>query len=154
MDFSLLFNDKNNLLEINKKINIPIDYYKDTEIVKLEPIAIKGYAKYVDEEEIILYLESTGVMVIPDSITLDNVNYKFSFKIEENVYEKIEKNQFRLDIIELLWENIVLEIPIRYSEVDSYDGLSGDGWKVISENDLTNKTNNPFKELLNLEKKE
>ena len=45
-------------------------------------------------------------------------------------------------------ENIVLEIPIRYSEVTNYDEYKGDGWRVISEEEKIENTNNPFKDLL------
>ena len=47
-----------------------------------------------------------------------------------------------------MWENIVLEIPIRYSEVTNYEKYRGDGWKVISEDEVKETTNNPFKDLL------
>ena len=93
-------------------------------------------------------------MKLNDSVSLEPVLYPFSFKISENVSEKLENDQFTLDIIAILWENIVLEIPIRYSEVTDYKNLTGDGWKVISEDEQVNNTNNPFKELLNWKEKE
>ena len=37
-----------------------------------------------------------------------------------------------LDIMELLWQNIVLEVPIRYTKSDA-DNLKGDNWKVLSD---------------------
>ena len=87
-------------------------------------------------------------MKLNDSVSLEPVNYPFSFKISENVAEFLEKDQFTLDIISILWENIVLEIPIRYSEVTNYDEYKGDGWRVISEDEKKVNTNNPFKDLL------
>ena len=87
-------------------------------------------------------------MKLNDSVSLELVNYPFSFKISENVSEFLEKDQFTLDIISILWENIVLEIPIRYSEVTNYDEYKGDGWRVISEDEKKVNTNNPFKDLL------
>ena len=87
-------------------------------------------------------------MKLKDSVSLEPVLYPFSFKISENVSEKLENDQFTLDIISILWENIVLEIPIRYSEVTNYDEYTGDGWRVISEDDVKDNTNNPFKDLL------
>jgi uncharacterized metal-binding protein YceD (DUF177 family) len=35
--------------------------------------------------------------------------------------------------MEFLWQNIVLEVPIRYTKSDA-DNLKGDNWQVISDN--------------------
>ena len=51
--------------------------------------------------------------------------------------------------MDILWENIVLEIPIRYSKVNDYSNFSGDGWKLIDEEHYqASSGDNPFKELL------
>ena len=33
--------------------------------------------------------------------------------------------------MEFLWQNIILEVPIRYTKSDA-DNLSGDNWQVIN----------------------
>ena len=49
-----------------------------------------------------------------------------------NFYEK-SKNS--LDISEILWENIVLEIPISITNHKSEDLLlKGNGWELVNEN--------------------
>ena len=60
----------------------------------------------------LLEMDCSGTMKLNDSVSLEPVNYNFSFKISENVAEKLEKDQFTLDIISILWENIVLEQSI------------------------------------------
>lgn len=93
----------------------------------------------------------TGTMVITDSISLDDVDYDFSCKIEENIEEFIENEQNTIDILEFLWQNIVLEVPLSYTEVSDYTSYSGEGWKLISEDEIRSK--NPFAELMkNIEK--
>ena len=84
----------------------------------------------------------SGVMVIQDAISLEEVDYKFSCKIEENIDEFLENNQNTIDILEILWQNIVLEVPLKYTEVEDLSKYQGDGWKVISEDEV--KVNNPF----------
>ena len=59
-------------------------------------------------------------------------------KLEENI----------LDIYAILWQNIVLEVPLRYSKVEDYGKYQGDGWKLVSEEELKLK-NNPFSALQN-----
>ena len=45
-----------------------------------------------------------------------------------------KKNKNSLDILPILWENIVLEIPIRVvAESVKPSNTSGDGWELISE---------------------
>ncbi len=133
---------------IDEEVKIPESYYANTDILDLSKVKIKGILTYPSDDNLFLEIDCNGTMKISDSVTLDPINYPFSFKINENVYEKLENDQFTLDIINILWENIVLEIPIRYSEVTNYKNLTGDGWRVISEDDITNRSNNPFKDLL------
>lgn len=135
-------------VDIDEIYNIDKEYYKDTEILELKDIKVNGSITYPADDNLLLDIKVNGIMVIPDSVTLDAVDYNFSIEISENVYEKLENDQFTLDIIEILWENIVLEIPIRFSIVDDYTNLAGDGWKVISEDDIEKDANNPFKDLL------
>ena len=45
-------------------------------------------------------------------------------------------NENRLDIFAFLWENIELEIPIRYTEEENLNNYSGKNWKLISEDEL------------------
>ena len=53
-----------------------------------------------------------------------------------------------------MWENIVLEVPMKFTKVSNLDEIHGDGWKLISEEDHQQK-NNPFAELLkDFDKKE
>ena len=137
-------------IEINNEYEIPEEYYKNTDIITLNQVRVKGNLKRVDKD-IMLEASISGNMVIPDSISLEPVKYPFSIKIEENVEEKIKNNENTLAIIDILWENIVLEIPIRYSEVEDYSNFSGDGWNLIEEDSYQKSAiNNPFKELRNL----
>ena len=76
-------------------------------------------------------------MILPCAITLNDVPYDFTSEIEENIgkFEEIYKNNKNLlEISPILWENIVLEIPIRVVSKDiKPSNTSGDGWELISE---------------------
>ncbi|MGN1000380.1 MAG: hypothetical protein ACI4OG_00390, partial [Bacilli bacterium] len=50
-----------------------------------------------------------------------------------------------IDILDILWQNIVLEIPLKYTLVEDLSKYQGDGWKVISEDEI--KRDNPFRVL-------
>ena len=96
-----------------------------------------------------------GTMVLPDDITLEDVNINFSSEIEENFSEfgkqegkNLEIIQNRLDITEFLWQNILVEIPLKViSEKSAGISLKGDGWRLITEEELNKGNNSPFSEL-------
>ena len=148
MNIKELLDGSINSIDIDENFTIPKENYANTEIIDLEEVKVKGNLTYPSDDNIFLDIECSGTMKLNDSVSLEPVNYPFSFKISENVVEFLEKDQFTLDIISILWENIVLEIPIRYSEVTNYDEYKGDGWRVISEDEKNVNTNNPFKDLL------
>jgi len=131
---------------IDDTYQLSCEYYKDTDVKNLSDIKVKGLLQRKEDENIYLDADVSGSMCIEDSITLEEVWYPFSFKIEENISEFIEKNENSLDLLELLWQNIVLEVPLRYTTVKDYSSYQGDGWKLVSEEELSK--NNPFSVLL------
>ena len=65
------------------------------------------------------------------------------------VNEKMVKHfENIVDIFQLLWENIVLEVPLQFTKVEDLSKFHGDGWKLISEDDYKTSGNNPFSDLL------
>ena len=85
-------------------------------------------------------------MILKDDITLEPVEYKFNSELEEI----LEKNKNILDITDILWQNILVEIPSKVRSTDEDITLEGNGWRVISEeqfNKERNNSNNPFANL-------
>ena len=75
-----------------------------------------------------------GTMVLLDSVSLEELDYPYDINIDDEITDFIEKNQNALDINEFLWQNIVLEVPIRYTLCDA-EKLKGDNWRVLSSNE-------------------
>lgn len=132
-------------IEIDSDVKIPDNYLDNSEIEELNNIHFNGVL--TDEGEYFsLVGELTGTMVILDSISLDAINYEFKCEIEEEIEENLEKSSNLLDITDILWQNIILEVPLKLTNVSNFDEYHGDGWKLVSE-DSKEITNNPFKEL-------
>ena len=80
-------------------------------------------------------------MVLPCAVTLKPVNHDFNIKISDNLNEllsEIDKNikkvENLLDIFPIVWENILMEVPMRVVSSDVSDvPLEGNGWKFIKE---------------------
>lgn len=129
-------------IEINEEIIFDEEYFNSNDIKSLKNVHFVGQIKEDSDTTVNLRGTLSGVMVIEDSISLDDVNYEFSCEIEENIDEILENNENTIDILPILWQNIVLEIPLKYTEVEDLSKYQGDGWKVISEDEV--KRDNPF----------
>ena len=116
--------------------------YGSNDIKKLKEVHFSGFIKESSDTTIKLEGVLTGTMVIEDSISLEDVDYSFLCEIDENLDEILENNQNTIDILEVLWQNIVLEIPLKFTVVEDLSKYQGDGWKVISEDEI--KRDNPF----------
>ena len=92
----------------------------------------------------------SGTMVLPDDITLEDYEYDFTSDIEEKIDETRINYQKTIDITLDLWQNILVEIPLRAVNEKNKDlTLKGDGWRLISENDVKS-INNPLSSLKDL----
>ncbi len=151
MIIDLNFNDD---YIINDTFNIPEEYFKNTKVKKLDNIKVEGKIYYNYENSLAAKMNISGEMVIIDDISLDNVCYPFSIEYDDILEESLKNSENTLDLFEFLWENIVLEVPLKFTKVSNLSEFHGDGWKLISEEDHQVE-NNPFSELLkDFDKKE
>ena len=151
IDLSLLNSNTVNEIDISNTYSIPKEYYENTDVISLDNVKVEGKIKRIDNEDLepTLYIDAIidGIMIIPDSISLEEVEYPFHIEYND-FYEEIDKNNENiLDIFAFLWENIVLEVPLQFTRVTDLSKFHGDGWKLISEEEH-NLQNNPFSELL------
>lgn len=138
-------------VNIDNDIIIPNDILKESTIRKLDNVHFKGYLNKLVDDTYELIGTLTGTMVIPDDITLEDYEYNFTSEIEEKIDETRINFQKTLDITDDLWQNILVEIPLRaVNEKNESISLKGDGWRLISEEDVnkTNSADNPFMDLL------
>lgn len=140
----LLYDDIN--LDIDQDVIIDESKYFLPEIKSIKSMHFKGNIFEDNEGYIKMNGEINGILILEDSINLEEREFNISKEISENIDEYLENNDNSIDIIDILWQNIVLEVPSRYTEVTDYSKYSGDGWRLISEEDL-NKENNPFNAL-------
>lgn len=153
IDLSLLQSGVISELDITNVYTIPEEYYKNTDIINLYDINVKGKVyREISEDDIDelsdhINCTITGTMIIADSISLEPIEYPFLIEYDDIIEENCKKNENTLDIFQFLWENIVLEIPLQFTKVEDLSKFHGDGWKLIKEEDLV-ASNNPFRDLL------
>lgn len=88
-------------------------------------------------------LSITGVMIVPCSITLEDVEYAFHTETSETFSfsktEETDVHEAKGDVVELLpivFQQILMEVPLKVIKEDVGAYPEGNGWKVIREEDL------------------
>ena len=150
--FNLVVNNKT--INIDSDIIVPNDYLEKSGIRRLNNIHFKGSIKKLVDDTYSLEGVLTGTIILADDITLEDYEYNFTSEIEENIEETSINLQKTLDITDILWQNILIEVPSKVvSDKNKNLKLEGNGWRLISEDDLNN-SNNPLSELEDLLRKE
>ena len=126
-------------IDINELLTIDSEIYKNTSIKELKPIKVDGKIFYNVSDEIELDIDVNGIMILEDSITLDPIEYPYSININEivnegneDIKEYYQNSKNTLDIMPILWQNIVLEVPISITREKDAE-MSGDGWNLNNE---------------------
>ena len=146
IDITKLLNSYVDVIELDNEINIPNELLSKSLITELKNVNLTGDITIDEEDNINITGKLTGTMILKDDITLAPIEYIFDTEIEEI----LEKSKNILDITDVLWQNILVEIPSKVRSTDEDINLEGDGWRVISEEKFNlerNKANNPFANL-------
>ena len=144
-DITRLNNNIENTISINETYSFSLEELKGTDLLKLDDISINGEIFKNSLGNIELNIDVEGVMVLPCAITLNPVDYPFYTTISGELNELMEdlgenstNFQNTIDILPIIWENILMEIPMRVvsKEVENKDiNISGDGWKFTTQDE-------------------
>lgn len=146
---------KSNLEEytlIDLNYSFSKEQLENTNIIELNDLTVKGYiTKNIDNFH--LKVNINGTMVLPCSISLKPTNYPFNIEIDEDFEETLQKNlknvENSIDIFQIIWENILMEIPLKVINEDLSDvKTEGEGWKFIT--DKEEKVNPALEKLKDL----
>lgn len=138
-----LINDRVSEIEVDGQVSFEQADLDAVGIRKMDEVLVKGNITKTYGDEFLLNLSVIGNMILPCSLTLVDVPYPFNIKIDEilsendediEIYSKIINNT--IDIIPIIWQNIVVEIPFKVISPDAtIEQASGDGWRLLTEND-------------------
>lgn len=146
IDLSLLQSNTVDEISITGVYDIPDEYINKSLVKSINAINVDGKI-YIDNDIEKISCTINGNIIIEDSVSLELLKYPISIEYDDKIEENWKKSEKILDIFSFLWENIVLEIPMHYSKVEDFSDYKGDGWKLVSEDELI-KNNNPFSDLL------
>lgn len=130
IDLTKLIYNQVKEIEINGLFLIKKELWQETDIIDLKEITVFGRVYKDINDNINLELEAKGIMVLKDTKTLELIDYPYNVEIEEKLDENNEIKQNILDIEPILWENVLLEVPIRIVNNENPINLKGEGWEL------------------------
>ena len=146
IDITKLKSDIEHSIDIDLTYSFSKEEIEGTDLLKLDDVKILGIISKDSMNEYTIDVDVTGIMVLPCAITLEPVDYPFNVKINGNLEEMLEeinenskKIENSIDIFPIIWENILMEIPMKVVSEKARDiKLEGDGWKLITDEDRGN----------------
>ena len=140
IDLLRLKNNVDKIIEIDENISFEDYDFSGTDLIDLKDVRVSGNLKKDSMDDICLYLSVKGIMILPCALTLEEVSHDFSFIIDdklENILKELEidkKIENTIDILPIIWENILMEIPMRVVSPNAkLDNLKGDGWRFVTD---------------------
>ena len=126
-------------IELNKisqnglNINEEVEYtdYNKSLIKDLSSIKVMGKLFYNNLDELIFMGTIKGIMKLIDANNGELIDYPFESEIDDVIANEYISEK-SLDLKAFLWQNIVLEVPIRVSN-SNLENLKGDGWELRDE---------------------
>lgn len=131
-------------IEFDEEIEFnPAAFAKMHQLRGLQDVTVSGNIHYdTTSERVFADLDIEGVMIVPCSITLEDVEYDFHTQsLEVFSFEKTddeEVHEVKGDVVELLpviFQLILLEVPLKVVKDGLKEYPKGDGWEVVKEED-------------------
>lgn len=145
-------------VEINEHVTFPHEKLDGTDLLDLKDVTVTGTIKRNPLDTFDIKLNISGIMILPCAITLEPVEYPFKAEVNDELEELLTEVSEdcgplgnNVDILPIVWESIVIEIPMRVVSPNAkLEDASGEGWKVINdeETDIINPALEKLKDLL------
>lgn len=144
-------------IDINDEITIDKNYLINTDIRDISKVKINGSIVPVESNfQVNLNIKCTLTLIC--SISLKDVKYNIDIDINEIIGEDesegdIEENNKiinnTIDLIPIIWQNIILEVPLKVISPDiKPENIKGEGWRFITEEKEIEKDIDPRLEKL------
>ena len=116
-------------------------FRNNSRINSVKDVRVQGRG-FLDEENdcFRVFMTVSGTMLVPDAVSGEEIEYPFETESEEvYAFGPSDEDGVRtaqgdeVDLLEAVVDDIILEVPMQYSVIDPEDYPSGDGWRVITE---------------------
>lgn len=142
IDLSKLLYNQTDEIVIDEVIDIPKEYLTK-DIKDISKVTVNGNITS-DGYMLSLNLNIKCILTLICSISLKDVKYDINLDIDEEISEDNDENMKILnnsiDLLPIIWQNILMEIPIKVVSPDIEEkNIYGDGWKFITDEEEDNE---------------
>ena len=138
---------RNRIIPIDEHLAVEQnDLLHHTQVKSIPEVHVTGTLQFDGNSLVFSDLDMDGVMIVPDSITLEDLEVTFDTK-SQTTYSFVKQNEdtdeeiivVKKDTIDLnpeIFQAILFEAPMSLTRVSKDQYPSGKGWQLISEEDL------------------
>ena len=152
-------NAENGVLHIDEWIAVEEnDFLRHSQVKSIPEVHITGTLQFDHRSLVFSDLDLDGVMIVLDSITMEDLEVAFDTKsqetysfdpIKENDEDIIVVKKDTVDINPEIFQAIIYEAPMSITRLPRDQYPKGDGWQVLSDQDPKEETIDPRWEKLN-----
>jgi len=105
------------------------DWIEKTDIIRISKCHVEGDFEIYNNDEYVFYMDIVCTLTLPCAITLQEVDYEIDISVEETL-STVKNEDFHIiegitvDLLPIIWSNIVLEKPMRILSENAYDNFS------------------------------
>ncbi|MDB7946612.1 YceD family protein [Faecalitalea cylindroides] len=152
-------NAKNGIIEIDEWIAVEEnDLLHHTQVKSIPEVHVTGTLQFDHRSLVFSDLNLDGVMIVLDSITMEDLEVAFDTKsqetysfdpIKENDEDIIVVKKDTVDINPEIFQAIIYEAPMSITRLPRDQYPKGDGWQLLSDQDKEEPKIDPRWEKLN-----
>ena len=152
-------NAKNGIIEIDEWIAVEEnDLLRHTQVKSIPEVHVTGTLQFDHRSLVFSDLDLDGVMIVLDSITMEDLEVAFDTKsqetysfdpIKENDEDIIVVKKDTVDINPEIFQAIIYEAPMSITRLPRDQYPKGDGWQLLSDQDKEEPKIDPRWEKLN-----
>ena len=144
-----LVKQKNGKFDFEETITFPKEmFYNLSRINDLKDVEVTGSGNFnSSEERLYVTYHVQGTMVVPCAISLEDVDYPFSIDTDvvfafykpEDDEDVVEARKDVANLTSVIFQEIMMAIPMRVVKEGAKMKTSGSGWKVMDESEVVAK---------------
>lgn len=152
-------NAKNGIIEIDEWIAVEEnDLLHHTQVKSIPEVHVTGTLQFDHRSLVFSDLDLDGVMIVLDSITMEDLEVAFDTKsqetysfdpVKENDEDIIVVKKDTVDINPEIFQAIIYEAPMSITRLPRDQYPKGDGWQLLSDQDKEEPKIDPRWEKLN-----
>lgn len=151
IDMTSLLTNKEDNIKVDMDVVIDKELLDKSDIRQINDVHVNGKIVNDYDEGYLFKGNIKGVMVLPDDLTLEDVSCLFNSTLDEKITDDAINEDNGLDLMPILWQNILTEIPSKVNSGNRDIKLEGKGWRVISEDEVEDNNGvSPFSDLQKL----